>query len=109
MKLRGNYELFYLIELITGVLLIFLFNMFGDFGLLGLAIFFVGLLLAQKKEPDEREIFLTYKIGSLEGVVIGAAMAIIYFKFPAVNWFYALFSIALISRGIIGYLTFKFS
>lgn len=109
MKLRGNYELFYFSEFITGVLLIFLFSMFGDIGLVGLILFFIALILTQKKDPDEREISLIYKIGSLEGVVIGTAMAIIYFKFPDLNWFHAIFSIALISRGLIGYLTFKFS
>jgi hypothetical protein len=92
----------------TGILLIILFGAWGDFGLIGLLLFFIALILTQKKEPDEREIFLTYKIGSLEGIVIGTAMAIIYFKFPDINWFYALITIALISRGIIGYVTFKF-
>lgn len=109
MNLRGNYTLFYFVEFLTGILLIFLFSSFGDIGLIGLLLFFITLILTQKKEPDEREIFLTYKIGSIEGVVIGAAMAMIYFKFPDVNWFYALISIALISRGIIGYITFRFS
>jgi hypothetical protein len=109
MKLRGNYQLFFLVEIITGILLIFLFSTFGDFGLLGLILFFVILSLTQKKEPDEREIFLSYKIGSFGSVIIGAAMAIIYFKYPNTNWFYTLIYVSLISRGVIGYLTFKFS
>ena len=87
MKIRGNYSLFYILELVTGILLILLLNAFGDIGLIGLIIFFISLLITQKTDPDEREVYLIYKIGSYEGVIIGAAMALIYFKFPAVNWF----------------------
>lgn len=109
MTLRGNYKLFYLVEFFTGILLFFLFYFFGDFGLLGLILFFSALILTQKKDPDEREIFLSYKISSFEGVIIGAAMAIIYFKFPTINWFHALLYISLISRGVIGFITFRYN
>jgi len=108
MQFKGNYKLFYFVEFITGILLIFLFSAFGDLGLFGMILFFAALILTQKKEPDEREIFLFYKIGSLEGVIIGIAVAIIYFKFPEINWFYTLTVVSLISRGAIGYLTFEF-
>lgn len=109
MNLRGNYKLFYLAEIFTGILLYFLCYLFGDLGLLGLILFFTVLILTQKKEPDEREIFLSYKISSFVGVIIGAAMAIIYFKFPTINWFHALLYISLISRGVIGFITFRFN
>ncbi|MCP5064490.1 MAG: hypothetical protein GY936_18790 [Ignavibacteriae bacterium] len=109
MKLRGNYKLFFLIEFLSGILSIFLFYQYGDYGLLGFIPFFVGLILTQKKEPDEREILLSYKINSFEGIIIGTAMAIIYFKFPNINWFYSLVCISMIARGAIGFLTFKFS
>ncbi len=109
MNVRGNYLLFYTIEFLTGILLIVLCNLFGDFGLIGLLIFFLALILTAKSEPDEREIFLTYKINNWESIVIGISMAVIYFYFPSANWFYALLSISLIARGIIGFLTFKFS
>lgn len=109
MKIRGNYKLFYLIELITGIILIFSFSVFGDKGLFVLILFFIGLFLTQKLNPDEREIQLNFQINTYESIVIGIAMGIIYFLFPTLNWFYALISISLISRGIIGFLTFQFS
>jgi len=33
---------------------------------------------------------------------LGAIMAIIYFKFPGFNWFYAFLSFGMITRGLIG-------
>ncbi len=33
MQVRGNYKLFYFIEILTGILLIFLFHFFGEYGL----------------------------------------------------------------------------
>ena len=109
MMLRGNYKLFYLVEFLTGLLLILLFNQFGDFGLFGLILFFIALFLTQKAKPDEREIFLIYQISSFEGIIIGTSIAVIYFFFPDINWFYSLICISLITRGIIGFITFKSS
>lgn len=109
MKIRGNYLLFYIMEIFAGILLYILLINFGDLGLIGIILFFIGILVIQKKDPDEREIYLIYKTGSYEGVIIGAAMAIIYFKFPEVNWFYSLLCISLIARGVIGYFKFRFS
>ena len=109
MTIRGNYKLFYFVEFLTGILLIFLCSAFGDLGLLGLILFFIALALTQKTDPDEREIALTYKISSMEGIVIGMGMAIIYFWFPETNWFYVLLYISLIAKGIIGYFTFMFA
>lgn len=107
MTLRGNFMAFYLIELITGILIAFLFYFFGDIGLVGLALFFIGMGLTMKKEFDEREIFISYKINSYEGAFIGAVMAITYFKFPEANWFYVFIVSALVIRGIIGLISFK--
>ena len=107
MTLRGNFIAFYVMELLTGILLIFLFNFFGDIGLLGLAVFFLALVLTMKKDLDEREIYMSYKINSYEGALIGAVMAITYFKFPEANWFYVFLISALIIRGIIGIVSFK--
>ena len=108
MVLKGNYRLFYFVEFITGILLVILFSMFGDYGLFGLGLFFIALFLTQKSDPDEREIYLNYKVSALEGVIIGAAMTIIYFKFPDVNWFYSLLYISMITRGLLGIYTFTF-
>jgi len=107
MKLRGNFLLFHCVEFLTGILLVFLFKWFGDVGLIGIILYFVALLLTGKKKLDEREIFLGYKINNWESIVIGTSTAIIYFYFPAVNWFYALTSISLISRGLIGFFILK--
>jgi len=109
MTLRGNYKLFYLVEFLTGLLLIILFKLFGDLGLVGLILYFIALSLTQKKEPDEREILLSYKIGSYGTPIFGAAMAVIYFYFPVINWFYALLCVSLIARGAIGLMVFKYN
>ena len=109
MKLRGNYKLFYFTEFFTGILLIFLFSFFGNIGLVGISIFFLALILTQKKNPDEREIFLMYKINTYDGIIVFIAITVIYFHFPSINWFYALIDVSLISRGVIGYLMFSFN
>ena len=64
MKVRGNFILFYFIELLAGILTLILFYFFGDIGLLGIILFFIGLGLTMKKDFDEREVYLSYKIQS---------------------------------------------
>jgi len=61
MKVRGNFILFYFIELLAGILTLILFYFFGDIGLLGIILFFIGLGLTMKKDFDEREVYLSYK------------------------------------------------
>lgn len=107
MTLRGNFTAFYFIELLSGILTAVLFYFFGDIGLLGLIIFFAGLILTMKKDVDEREIYISYKINSYEGILIGVILAVTYFKFPEVNWFYVFIVSALIIRGVIGLIAFK--
>jgi hypothetical protein len=105
MKLKGNNILFFLLELISGVLIYFLTMQFGDWGLLGLILFFIGLGITRNK-ADEREISLLYKVSALEATFMGAVMAIIYFKFPAYNWFHGFIAFGLIIRGILGLIHF---
>ncbi|MDZ7767263.1 MAG: hypothetical protein U5K00_23085 [Melioribacteraceae bacterium] len=107
MTLRGNFTAFYFIELLSGILTAVLFYFFGDIGLLGLLLFFAGLILTLKKDVDEREIYMSYKINSYEGALIGAIMALTYFSFPEANWFYVFIVSALVVRGIIGLIAFK--
>lgn len=107
MTLRGNFIAFYSIELLSGILMALLFYFFGDIGLIGLLLFFIGMALTLKKDFDEREIYLSYKISSYEATVIGAVMAVTYFKFPEANWFYVFIVSALVIRGIIGIVSFK--
>jgi hypothetical protein len=44
MKIRGNNTLFFVLELISGILVFILTLSFGDIGLLGLILFFAGLI-----------------------------------------------------------------
>ena len=105
MKIRGNNTLFFGIEVISGILVLILTKFFGDIGLLGLILFFIGLVLTRNM-PDEREMALLFKASALHSSFLGAIMAIIYFKFPDYNWFHGLVAFGMITRGIIGLLYF---
>ena len=105
MKIRGNNTLFFAIEVISGILVLILTKFFGDIGLLGLVLFFIGLILT-RNIPDEREMNLLFKASALHSSFLGAIMAIIYFKFPDYNWFHGLVAFGMITRGIIGLLYF---
>jgi hypothetical protein len=105
MKLRGNNILFFSLELISGILIYFLTLEFGDWGLLGGVLFFIGLIIT-RNNPDEREVVLLYKVSALEAAALGAIMAVIYLKFPEYNWFHGFFAFACISRGIFGLIFF---
>jgi len=106
MKIRGNYILFFCIEIVTGVLLFTLCWFFGDMGLWSMALFFVGMAVTMSTKVDEREMQLMYKAGSLESIAIGAVMALLYFSWPHLNWFHTLLSTALFSRGAFGLFIF---
>ncbi len=105
MKIRGNNTLFFSIEVISGILVFILTLSFGDIGLLGLILFFAGLI-ATRDIPDEREMGLLFKASALHASLLGAIMAIIYFKFPGFNWFHGFISFGLITRGLLGLLYF---
>ncbi|KAA3615780.1 MAG: hypothetical protein D8M58_16450 [Calditrichaeota bacterium] len=106
MKIRGNYILFFSIEIITAVLLFTLCWFFGDMGLWALSLFFVGMAITMSPKVDEREMQLMYKAGSLESIAMGAVMALLYFSLPQLNWFHTLLSTALLSRGAFGIFVF---
>jgi len=105
MKIRGNNVLFFVIEVISGILVLILTKLYGDIGLLGLILFFIGLILI-RNIPDEREMVLIFKASALHASFLGAIMAIIYFKFPGFNWFYGYLSFGMLTRGLIGILYF---
>lgn len=107
MTLRGNFLAFYSIELLSGILIAILVYFFGDIGLLGVGLFFIGMALTMKKDFDEREIYMSYKINSYEGMLVASIMTITYFKFPDANWFYVFAVSALVVRGTVGIITFK--
>ena len=107
MKIRGNNLLFFGVELCAGILVFIFTLLWGDIGLLGLILFFSGLILVRSKSiPDERETNLIFKASSLELVVLGGVMAVIYLKFPNYNWFHGFISFGMISRGLIGMILF---
>lgn len=106
MRLRKNYPLFYFLEVLSGILILILTQQFGNWGLLGSALFFLALILTQGN-PDEREMAFMYRINSYHGAFMGAVMAILYFKFPQFNWFYGVISFGAIIRGVIGMIVFK--
>jgi hypothetical protein len=105
MKLRGNHVLFFILELASGLATFAGTLLWGDLGLLGLALFFAAMIVTHK-QPDEREMMLLYKATALEACAMGAIMAIIYFRFPAYNWFHGFVSFGLITRGLIGTIAF---
>ncbi len=105
MKIRGNNVLFFVIEVISGILVLILTKLYGDIGLLGLILFFIGLILI-RNIPDEREMVLIFKASALHASFLGAIMAIIYFKFPGFNWFYGFIAFGMLTRGLIGILYF---
>lgn len=106
MKIRGNNTLFFILELMSGILVFVLTLSFGDYGLLGLILFFAGLI-ATRDMPDEREMVLLFKASALHASFLGAIMAIIYFKFPGYNWFHGFVSFGLITRSLLGMLYFR--
>ena len=101
MKIRGNNILFFVIEVISGILVLVLTNLYGNIGLFGIIPFFIGLALT-RDIPDERETALLFKASAMHSSFLGAIMAIIYFKFPGFNLFYAFLSFGMITRGLIG-------
>jgi len=105
MKIKGNQILFFGMELLSGVLTFAATLIWGDIGLLAMALFFLGMFITHQM-PDEREMGLLYKATALEASAMGAIMAIIYLQFPAYNWFHGFVSFGLITRGLIGLWTF---
>ncbi len=102
MQIRGNYILFFMFELITGLLVFSLCWLYGDVGLWAIGLFFIGMALTMKPTVDEREIQFLYKAGSTKAVILAAAMALIYFYAPQINWFHSFISVAMVSRGALG-------
>jgi hypothetical protein len=65
------------------------------------------MALTLKKNFDEREEIMSYKINSYEGTIMGAVMGLTYFMFPEANWFYIFIISALVVRGVTGIIAFK--
>lgn len=105
MQIKGNKILFFQMELLSGLITFAATLLWGDIGLLGMAVFFIGMFITHSM-PDEREMTLVLKATALEAGAMGAVMAVIYFYFEGYNWFHGFASFALITRGIIGWIVF---
>ena len=92
---------------ISGIVTIAACALWGDIGLAGMLIFFIALAVTFKSNLDERELQLTYKVQSLEGIPVAAVLGLIYVAFPAVNWFHAFIGIGLLARGVLGVIIFS--
>ena len=106
MSLRGNYILFHWLTALSGALIVALCALVGDWGLFGFALFLLAMILTNKRNPDEREMQLTYKVQSIQSIPIGVILALIYLFFPSVNWFHAFFGFGLLSQGVVGIIIF---
>ncbi len=107
MNIRGNQIFFYWTTAVSGVVTLIACALWGDIGLAGMLIFFVGLALTLKTNLDERELQLTHKVQSLEMILVAAALGLIYVAFPAVNWFHAFIGLGLLARGVLGVVIFS--
>ena len=105
-KLRYDHANAKAAELLSGLITFGATLLWGDIGLLGLTLFFIGMFITHKI-PDEREMTLLFKATALEGSAMGFVMGIIYFFFEGYNWFHGFASFALITRGIIGWIVFR--
>ncbi len=104
MKIRGNYILMFMIQLLSGIWTYYACVQFGLMGVIyGFIPFFIALIAVQvKHETDERELALIHQTDSAQGIVIAVLMAIVYMWFPDLNWFYLFVANISIVRGAIG-------
>ncbi len=104
MSIRGNQSLLHGSEIVSGVLSFFLFRSLGTVpGLLfGFIPFGAALILTLKPDPDERELQLAHQINGYEGIGVAVIMAVVYFRFPGVDWFQVLITSMYLVRGALG-------
>ncbi len=110
MKLKGNYYWMFGTQLLSGIIAYPLMLKLGVVTgiLLSFLPFLIGLITTHlKHNPDERDIQLIHKTDSFHGILVMIAMAIIYLKFPGINWFFALVASTGIFRGLTGLMIFK--
>mgnify|MGYP006883055035 CR=1 FL=1 len=104
MNLRGNYVFMFAVQFLSGFLTYYACIQLGLVGVgIGLIPFMLALILVQVKHvADERELALIHKTDSAQGIVVAAAMAIVYLWFPDYNWFYLFVANISIVRGALG-------
>jgi len=109
MKLKGNYYLLFGSQLFSGIITYFLCVQYDIWGvILGFIPFLIGMLLVMPgHKPDEREMELTHKSNSWEGIFTAVIMGVVYVFFPDVNWFYVFISAISLVRGLAGMILFS--
>ncbi len=110
MKLKGNFYWMFSTQLLSGIIAYPLMLKFGAVTgiLLSFFPFLIGLITTHLKyDPDERDMQLVHKTDSFYSILVMMAMAIIYLKFPGINWFFALVATTGIFRGLTGLVVFR--
>ncbi len=104
MKVRGNYNILFIGQIISGIITYFACVQFDLWGILIGIIPFLTVMFAVQigHTPDEREIEILHKSNSYEGMILASIMALVYMFFPSVNWFFILVASISIVRGVLG-------
>ncbi len=109
MKLKGNFFLFFSTQLVSGLIaypLLVKFNLLTGM-LLSIIPVFIGMIATRTNyKSDEREFRLISIVDSFTLYILIFVMLLIYHYFPAINWFFAMYTIAGLLRGIIGLIVF---
>jgi len=98
---------FYWAAAISGIVTLAACALWGDIGLAGMLIFFIGLAMVFKPVLDEREMQLTHKVQSFEAIPVSMVLGLIYVVFPEVNWFHTYVGVGLFARGALGLVIFS--
>jgi hypothetical protein len=109
MTFRGNFNIMFGSEILAGIITYLATMYYGIWGIaIGFIPFMIGkILVLVKYELDEREMSLTYKVNSIDGIFIGILAGIIYLYLPHLDWFFVLVSGSYIISGIIGLIVFQ--
>ncbi len=108
MKLKGNYLVLFGSQMFSGIVTYFLCVKYDIWGvILGFIPFLAGMLLViPGHKPDEREMELTHRSNSWEGIITATIMGVVYIFFPELNWFYVFISSISLVRGSAGLFLF---
>ena len=104
MKIKGNYYILFIGQIISGIITYFACVQFDLWGvLIGITPFLIAMFAVQiGYKPDEREIEILHKSNSYEGMIIASIMTIVYIFIPSANWFYIFAASISIVRGVVG-------
>ncbi|NPA36239.1 MAG: hypothetical protein GXO47_05265 [Chlorobi bacterium] len=105
----------FILELITGIILLVAIIIFGQKGVIALILMALIPFFHRKKNIDERETQLFYKIGTITAVAtLTVSVAVYQFSQIVINgqtlgdnWLFYVLSAFLISHGISGLIVFS--